>query len=214
MSDHAVTLEAGGVCSIALEPGERVRIINVPGDQVIDTWAFATEAFATEAIATGADAGDTPIEHMSMEHSRAWWLKLRPTVGDVLVTNRHNALLRLEADTSPGIHDTLIAACNPDRYRVLGAGDDHANCENNLHSELARHGIATDVTPCPLNLFMNIPSRGENGLAREAPEKSPNCYVEFSALQPARVVFSACPMDVLPINGTDGPKDGVRIERV
>ncbi|MEO0618311.1 MAG: urea carboxylase-associated family protein [Pseudomonadota bacterium] len=198
MSADVITLAAGGVCSVALHPADRVRITNGPGDQVIDTWAFAT---------------DGPPQHMSMEHCRAWWLKLRPQVGDVFVTNRHNEILRLEADTSPGAHDTLIAACNPDRYRVLGASREHANCEDNLHAELRCHGLDSPVTPCPLNLFMNIPSHGANALSREAPTKVPGCTVELSALRPVRVIFSACPMDVLPINGADGPKDGVTIER-
>ncbi|MEL6288975.1 MAG: urea carboxylase-associated family protein [Pseudomonadota bacterium] len=199
MADGVQTLAAGGVCSVALQSGERVRITNAPGDQVIDTWAFAI---------------DDPSQYMSMEHCRAWWLKLRPQVGDVFVTNRHNEILRLEHDTSPGEHDTLIAACNPDRYRVLGATRDHANCEANLHGELARHGLDTPVTPCPLNLFMNIPSHGSNGLSREAPTRVPGATVELSALRPVRVIFSACPMDMLPINGADGPKDGVEIARL
>ena len=191
------TLDAGAVCSAALDAGERVRITNVPGDQVIDTWAFAS-----------AD------EFMSMEHSRAWWLRLRPEIGSVFITNRHNEILRLVADTSAGEHDTLIAACNPDRYRVLGAEPGHANCQDNLHRELAVHGIATAVTPCPLNLFMNIPSEGENGLRREPPTKTPGAFVELVAVMPARVIFSACPMDLLPINGEDGPKAGVVIGKI
>jgi uncharacterized protein YcgI (DUF1989 family) len=116
------------------------------------------------------------------------------------------------ADTSAGEHDTLIAGCNPDRYRVLGAPDGHANCQENLHNELVAQGIKSAVTPCPLNLWMNIPSVGTNGLGRNVPTRIPGGYVELQAIAPALVVFSACPMDVLPINGSDGPKDGVVVE--
>ncbi len=192
-----MNLEAGNVCSVRLAVGETVRITNGPGDQVIDTWAF--------------NAND-PTEFMGMEHCRAWWLKLRPEVGDSFVTNRHNPLLKMVADTSAGEHDTVIACCNPDRYRVLGAEEGHANCQENLHRELSEQGMASAVTPCPLNLWMNIPSVGSNGLGREVPTKKPGSYVELEALAPALVVFSACPMDLLPINGVDGPKDGVRVE--
>jgi len=190
-------LKAAGVCSVRLEAGQTVRITNGPGDQVVDTWAFSL---------------DDPREFMGMEHCRAWWLKLRPEVGDVFVTNRHNPLLKMVADTSAGEHDTVIACCNPDRYRVLGAPEGHANCQENLHAELAAQGMASAVTPCPLNLWMNIPSVGANGLGREMPTPIPGSYVELEAVKPALVVFSACPMDVLPINGADGPKDGVTVE--
>ena len=195
----AIALKAGGACSMRLEQGETVRITNVPGDQVVDSWAFAA---------------DDPAEFMSMEHCRAWWLHLRPRIGDVFVTNRHNEMLRLTADTSAGEHDTLIAACNPDRYRALGAAPGHANCQENLHGALTALGIASPVTPCPLNLFMNIPSEGSNGLRREPATKRPGCRVELKAIRPAILVFSACPMDVLPISGHDGPKDGVTVEKI
>ena len=115
-------LKAGGVCSVRLEAGQRVRITNGSEDQVVDTLAFSAY---------------DPGEFMGMEHCRAWWLKLRPEVGDVLVTNRHNPLLKMVADTSAGEHDTVIACFNPDRYRVLGALEGHANCHENLHAELA-----------------------------------------------------------------------------
>ena len=32
--------------------------------------------------------------------------------GDALVTNRRRPILTLVEDTSPGLHDTLIAACD------------------------------------------------------------------------------------------------------
>ena len=59
---------------------------------------------------------------------------------------------------------------------------------------------------------MNIPSVGANGLGREMPTRIAASYVELEAVMPALVVFSACPMDVLPINGEGGPKDGVVVE--
>ena len=61
---------------------------------------------------------------------------------------------------------------------------------------------------------MNIPSVGANGLRREMPTRMPESYIELEAVMPALVVFSACPMDVLPINGEGGPKDGVIVEVV
>jgi hypothetical protein len=53
--------------------GQRVKVINTHGTQVVDTWAFS--------------AGDVN-EWMSMEASRAWFLKLRAAVGDAFLSNQ------------------------------------------------------------------------------------------------------------------------------
>ena len=43
-------------------------------------------------------------------------------------------------DTSPGIHDTLIAACDDYRYGLLGCKEYHENCTDNLFAADAAIG--------------------------------------------------------------------------
>lgn len=57
---------------------------------------------------------------MSWEHGRAWLSALIPQAGDPLISNRRRPIMTLTADTSPGIHDTLMAACDLFRYMTLG----------------------------------------------------------------------------------------------
>ena len=57
---------------------------------------------------------------MSNEHTRAHSLHLCPRPGDSCVTNQRRPILTLVEDTSGGVHDTLIAACDRYRYAVLG----------------------------------------------------------------------------------------------
>ncbi|HJS96917.1 MAG TPA: urea carboxylase-associated family protein, partial [Solirubrobacteraceae bacterium] len=99
--------------AVPLRAGQRLRIVNTHGGQVVDTWALARP-----------DAS----EYLSMEHTRTSLGKLMPAAGDHLYSSRRRPLLTLVEDTSPGTHDTLIAACDPERYRLLGADDGHANC--------------------------------------------------------------------------------------
>ena len=47
--------------------------------------------------------------------------KLVPTVGDTMVTNPRRPMLSLVEDTTPGVHDMLMAACDVYRYELLGA---------------------------------------------------------------------------------------------
>jgi uncharacterized protein YcgI (DUF1989 family) len=174
--------------ALRLQRDERVRLINTHGTQVIDCWAFAAD-----------DLG----EFMSMEHSRVGLGRVNPRQGDALLTNRRRPILALEEDTSPGVHDTLVAACDRWRYAQLGAAAGHANCTDNLGSALAALGLAPPEVPCPLNLFMNVPV-GPGGTLELAPALSrPGDFVVLRAVRDAIVVFSACPQDLVPINGRD-----------
>ena len=166
--------------------GQTVKVINTRGQQVIDTWAFNT---------------DDMREFMSMEHSRVAIGRIIPGVGDTLVTNRRRPILTLVEDTSGGIHDTLFAACDRWRYEMLGCTEYHDNCTDNLVAALATLGLAPPKTLSPLNLFMNIPVIDGNRVEVRPPVSTPGSYVALRAEIDCIVVFSACPQDLLPING-------------
>lgn len=169
--------------------GQHVRIVNTHGTQVVDTWAFS--------------AAD-PAEWMAMEASRAWFMKLAAGVGDSFVTNRRRKILTVVEDTSGGRHDTLMAACDLERYGLLGVKGHHDNCRDNLHAALADLGVRIPATPSPLNLFMNIPWTAEGALAWAEPVSTPGSYVRLRAELDLVIAFSACPQDILPINGMTG----------
>jgi uncharacterized protein len=57
--------------------------------------------------------------------------------------------------------------------------------------------------PNPLNLWMNIPVRDNATIALDTPLSKPGDHVVLRALMDVVVIFSACPMDVTPINGED-----------
>ncbi len=166
--------------------GQRVRVVNTHGAQVVDTWAFARHDMR---------------EFMSMEHTRATLTKLVPAVGDALYSNRRRPILTLLEDTSPGAHDTLMAACDNYRYGLLGCTEYHDNCTDNLGAALHALGLQPPETPSPLNLFMNIPWRADGGLSFDPPLTEPGDHVLFEAHLDVVMVFSACPQDILPING-------------
>ncbi|MGH7104663.1 MAG: DUF1989 domain-containing protein, partial [Acetobacteraceae bacterium] len=104
-------------------------------------------------------------------------------------------------DTSGGIHDTMIAACDRYRYQVLGCQGYHDNCTDNLAAAMTKLGLSVPETPCPLNLFMNVPAGAGGALSFEAPVSTPGSHVRLRAEMNAIVVFSACPQDMVPVNG-------------
>lgn len=166
--------------------GQIVKVINTRGQQVVDTWAFST--------------GDLH-EFLSMEHSRVAIGRIVPKIGDVLVTNRRRPILTLVADTSGGVHDTLLAACDRTRYEGLGVTGYHDNCTDNLAAALAALGLKPPHTPAPLNLFMNIPVVDGDRIEFRPPVSTPGSSVVLRAEMDCILAFSACPQDRVPING-------------
>ena len=63
-----------------------------------------------------------------------------PVLGERCVSNRRRPILTVVEDTSGGIHDTLIAACDRYRYEWLGCAGYHDNCTDNLAAALAEWG--------------------------------------------------------------------------
>jgi uncharacterized protein YcgI (DUF1989 family) len=187
MASDLTTIPARRGKAAQLRRGQSIKIINTHGEQVIDTWAFVESHM---------------VEFMSMHHTRTSLLKLVPQTGDTLVTQKRRPILTLAEDTSPGIHDTLIAACDNERYGLLGCTHYHDNCTDNLHAGLAGLGLRADLTPAPLNLFMNIPWTDAGRLSFEEPKSRKGDYVVLRAELDCVVAMSSCPQDMLPINGS------------
>ena len=168
-----------------LNAGQAIKIINTHGHQVVDTWAFSAEDLR---------------EFMSVEHTRPTIETIFPTRGHKLYTNRRRPILDFEEDASPGIHDTLIAACDDYRYGLLGCTDYHDNCTDNLGAAMRQIGLTPPEVPSPLNLWMNIPV-GPNGSTTFAePVSRPGDHVVLRAVMDCIIAMSACPQDILPIN--------------
>jgi uncharacterized protein YcgI (DUF1989 family) len=184
-----VTIPARRGAAARVRAGQRVRIVNTHGTQVVDTWAFSAEDVT---------------EWMAMEASRAWFLKLAAAVGDSFVTNRRRPILTLVEDTSACAHDTLMAPCDAQRYGLLGVTGYHDNCRDNLHAALRELRLTIPATPASLNVFMNIPWTADGRLSWGEPVSAPGSYALFRAEMDLVVAFSACPQDVLPINGRTG----------
>ena len=172
-----------------LRQGQSIRIINTHGEQVVDTWAF------TAGMLT---------EFMSMEHTRATLTRMRPQTGDGIYTNRRRRILTMSEDTSLGDHDTLMAACDSERYILLGVKEYHDNCTDNLFAAMQALGLTPPECPSPLNLFMNIPWTQAGGLSFDPPTTKSGDFVTLRAELDCVVAMSACPQDILPINGKNG----------
>jgi uncharacterized protein YcgI (DUF1989 family) len=186
--------EARGV---ELAAGEQLAVVNVSGAQVGDLFAFCL---------------DDVTEYLSAEHTRGAIRRLFPLVGESFVTNRRRPILTLVEDTSPGVHDFLIAACDPHRYRMLGVPDGHASCADNLHHVARDAGFTPATVPQPVNLFMNTPVVEHGRIDYRTSVAKPGDRVVLRAETDVVIVLSCCPMDVIAIS--DGGLTDLAMEMV
>lgn len=181
-------LKAKTALAFPVKRGQTISVINTHGSQVVDVWGVVR-----------AD----PSEFMSMEHSRVHCSDPSPRLGTRFYSNRRRPFLEITGDTSPGVHDWFLAACDRWRYELLGCKGFHANCTDNLHSALKAHGVTIPTTPAPLNLFENAPLHSGNKSGISAPISRAGDTVDLLLHLDAFVVLSACPQDMVPTNGHD-----------
>lgn len=182
----SVTIPAKQGAYVRLKPGQRLKLSNPHGNQVIDFWAFvfpsddtrgaiptsfirSTEASSEGGITTQPFPYSSGVQYMSASRTRSVLSKLIPSAHthDALYTNKSLPLFTLVEDTTSGIHDTLFGCCDRFRYHNLGIPDyEHPSCAENMHLALRdaaaagvfRPGtISPEWTPDPLNVFMNVP---------------------------------------------------------
>ena len=187
-AESLITIPARRGKAAFVSEGQSIRVTNTHGQQVVDTWAFRRAGLS---------------EFMSMEHCRASLGRIMPVVGQSMVTNHRRPILTVVEDSSGGIHDTLMAACDRYRYELLGCEGYHDNCTDNLAAAMAELGLTPPETPSPWNLFMNIPVAADGSVSFEPPVCGPGDHITLRAEMDCVVAFSACPQDVLPINGVD-----------
>lgn len=180
--------------AVVVRAGQSLTIVNTHGSQVCDFWAF--------------NALDRN-EFLSMPHQHAVSSGVRLRQGDALVSNARRPLMTLVEDTSPGVHDTVVAACDVHRYRQLGAHGYHDNCTDNLKQALLAIGRHPSGVPAPLNIWMNTPVAADGSISWLAPVSSKGDRFVLRAEMDVVAVMSACPQDMVPINGADQMPHGL-----
>ena len=183
--------------AIPLLKGDTVKITNLIGNQVADTWAIGQTS---------------PIEYSSLDHTRSRNSNIFFAKGMALYSNLRRPMLTLIEDTTPGRHDTLLCPCSAEIYVELGCKETHKSCTDNFHEAVKLLDIEIPFTPASLNLFMNVPVDGEGAVQRAPPRSTAGDYVVLRSEMPLYLVLSSCPQDITPINGSDRKPTDLRIQ--
>lgn len=185
--DHV--LDSGLGFSHVIQSGQTFRIVDLEGNQAVDTLFFsaADPAERYSAVDTIREQGGIYL-----------------TTGSPLVSTEGNVLLTITADTC-GRHDTLGGACAAESNQVRYALDKKYmhSCRDNFlleiqqrRPELSKRDITANI-----NFFMNVPVSPEGGLEFVDGISAPGRYVEMRAQTDVLVLISNCPQLNNPCNG-------------
>ena len=185
---ESTVIEAGAGYMRKIKTGQVVRLIDLEGNQAVDTLFYNADDFSERYSAQA-----TIMEQASV------YL----TTGTKLMSSEGNVLLTIVADTC-GRHDTLGGACSRESNTMRYAHDKlfmHA-CRDTFLLQLQKWGVPNakrDIT-CNINFFMNVPVSEDGKLTFEDGISAPGKYVEMRAEMDVVALISNCPQLNNPCN--------------
>ncbi|WP_425805343.1 urea amidolyase associated protein UAAP2 [Desulfitobacterium sp. Sab5] len=181
-------IPAGDGWMYELKPNQVLRIVDLEGNQAVDTLFF--------------DAAN-PQDHYSATATITAQANIFLTTGSVLRAESGKPLLTIVADTC-GRHDTLGGACSAQSNTVRYDRDIQYmhNCRDTFMLQMANYNgdyEKRDLAP-NINFFMNVPVTPEGGLEFADGVSAPGYYVEMQAKCRVTVLISNCPQLNNPCN--------------
>ncbi|WP_439815077.1 urea amidolyase associated protein UAAP2 [Zavarzinia sp. CC-PAN008] len=181
------TIPARQPWSGVVKKGEILRIVDIDGQQAVDTLFYS--------------AADTS-ERYSCQDTLAAQRAAYVSIGTVIRSNEGRPMLTVIDDTC-GRHDTSAGACSCESNTVRFGHQTrymHA-CRENFIVEVSKHGMTKrDIVP-NINFFMNVPVEPDGGLAVVDGISQPGAYVDLKAEMDVLCVISNCPQVNNPCNG-------------
>jgi urea carboxylase-associated protein 1 len=184
-----VVVPAGEPWLHRLRSGQVLRIVDLEGNQAVDTLFFNA---------------DRPEEHYSLTHTIQRQRALYLGLGSTLVSSEGRPMLTIEADTC-GRHDTLGGACSCESNTVRYALEKRPmhSCRDSFmaaitgdpQGALIKRDIASNI-----NFFMNVPVTPQGGLTFADGISAPGKYVEMRSQMNLIVLISNCPQLNNPCN--------------
>ena len=183
------TVPAGEAWLAELTRGQTLRILDLEGNQAVDTLFFSL-------------ARPTQERYCAMTTIRTQRNAYLST-GSRLMSSDGNVMLTITADTC-GRHDTLGGACAAESNQVryaLSTKPMHS-CRDSFLYALAEsdYGLGKRDLSSNINFFMNVPLTPDGGLSFADGISDAGKYVEMRAEMDLLVLVSNCPQLNNPCN--------------
>ncbi len=182
------TLPAGEGWMHEIRAGQIFRIVDLEGNQAVDTLFYNAHDF---------------LDRYSAQDTICNQQGIYLTTGSKLISSEGNVLLTIVADTC-GRHDTLGGACAAESNQVRYSLDKRwmHSCRDTFLITISRWGRG--VTKCDIthniNFFMNVPVTADGGLSFEDGVSAGGRYVEMRAEMDVVALISNCPQLNNPCN--------------
>ena len=182
--------EAGDAWMATVKKGQTFRILDIEGNQAVDTLFYS---------ATNQEERYSAVDTIARQR------QVYLSTGSVLYSSEGNKMLTIVADTC-GRHDTLGGACsaesNTTRYD-LNKRPMHSCRDSFMHAlnhcSCASHMTKRDIT-ANINFFMNVPVTADGQLSFADGISGAGKYVEMRAEMDVIVLISNCPQLNNPCN--------------
>lgn len=181
-------VEAGEPLFYEVRMGQYVRIVDLEGNQAVDTLFY-----------NALDYWDRYSAQDTIRENGNAYL----TTGTRLISTEGNVLLTIVADTC-GRHDTLGGACAQESNMVRYAIEKrhmHA-CRQSFVKGIQywKQGLEKRDITSNINFFMNVPITPDGGLTFEDGVSEAGKYVELRAEMDVLMAISNCPQLNNPCN--------------
>jgi urea carboxylase-associated protein 1 len=174
-----------GRWSRQLKTGERLRIVDLEGQQAVDFLCYSAAL---------------PLDRLNVPNTVKLNRSLYVTQGCTLYSDRAHKMFTVLEDTC-GFHDTLAGCCSCEIDLVRYGVHKTLSCRSNFIAELAKWSLAPSEIVSNINFFMRV-TFDEAGRVEIVPSTSkPGDYVELQAEMPIIAVLSNCPQENNPAAG-------------
>ena len=175
----------GGRWSRRLETGQRLRLVDLEGQQAVDFLCYSA---------------DLPLDRINLPNTIKLNRSLYIAKGCKIYSDHAKVMFTVVEDTC-GYHDTLAGCCSNEidllRYNVKKT----KSCRSNFIADLATWAMAPSEIVSNINFFMRVPFAADGYVEISDGISKPGDYVELLAAMPVLAVLSNCPQEHNPAAG-------------
>ncbi|MDP2238627.1 MAG: DUF1989 domain-containing protein [Burkholderiales bacterium] len=180
----SVIVDPGGSWGGIVAAGDRVRFVDLEGQQAVDFLCYSA-----------LDMRDRYNAANTMKMAGNAYLN----AGTVLYGEYATKLMKIVASSCPN-HDTIGGCCSAE-MNYLRYGKRTHSCRANFLHELSKFGMGEPDIVANVNWFMSVPVGRDGHMAISDSPSKPGDYVDVEGLTDVIVVISNCPQKYNPACG-------------
>ena len=180
----SLVVDAGGSWAGLLYAGDRVRIVDLEGQQAVDFLCYNAH-----------DRRDRYNAANTMKMAGSVYINK-----DTVLYGEYATPLMKVAESTCANHDTIGGCCSAE-MNWLRYGKRTPNCRANFIHELSKFGMGETDIVANVNWFMSVPVERDGRMAISDSPSKPGDFVDVEALTDVIAMISNCPQRYNPAAG-------------